>query len=252
MPSFTLDATIKVVDEVAFDRVLKDFVEREMKRAVRAFLKACLARIPVQTGFLTGAFSEINKAFAVNYLQDINPALAKIVKNKDFIKVAKLPAIHPSKISSTSARANTRALIEHRKKNLRLLQTKAKRKLLKGQYYYPGDGESPILKTPTSGVQFATAPGDIIKVTPEGATFTLNVDISYYRINDFYAKISGAPWNSLDAGAMAMTNSLEEAVNRFPDIDYILADLTIQLRGTQITTKQDKAQTVLLQPFNEE
>lgn len=72
-----MDAELLIMDEKDFERIMSKFVQQEMYYAVREFLKACLIRIPVDTGFLRGSFQDILTFYRVKGIsysgRDYNP-----------------------------------------------------------------------------------------------------------------------------------------------------------------------------------
>lgn len=250
MPAFTLDASIYSLDINDFKEVVEIFMGSEASRAVKMFLRACLARIPIRTGFLRGSFRELQKAFDPSSGPRLNPFLAELLSNEKLFKERE--AYADKKFSKAGLEARNKNLAraikeaEKRQKKNSLKKFKSSKsspksggvRLAHGEYYYGQKGR-PILKTPTSGIQFTTPAKDVIKNNGNVVTFQINTAISYYRINDFYSRIKGAPWGSLDAGASAMVSSLERSVRRFPQLNEILTKFHITLRGTDVTTKKE-------------
>ncbi len=101
------------------------------------------------------------------------------------------------------------------------------------EYYTHGRGLK-VLKTPTSGIPFATKAADTLRFNDNVATFLLDIEISYYRINDNFHRIKGSPWNSLLEGGSVMANALGAAADLFPAITQILAKQKIVQRGSGI------------------
>jgi hypothetical protein len=257
MPGFKLDALVYALDIDDFNKVVDAFINTEMQRGIRAFLKACLARIPVRTGFLKGAFREIIRKFSATGNTtgaELNPILSALFTaggehGRPGGLFKEREAHHDRKLTSAGKAAREKALraqIEKARKEQarRANKRKPKSALYKNEYYY--DGRHKVLKTPTSGIAFATKPDDVLKINGNQAIFFLDVAISYYRVNDFYSRIKGSPWQSLDAGAAAMVTSLERSVNRFPAIADILASFKIALRGSRLTKEKTKGKADLL------
>lgn len=65
MAGITMDAELAVLDSSIFYKVVDAFMQQEMNKAVKIFLKACLVRIPQRTGFLRGSFADIVNYFKV-------------------------------------------------------------------------------------------------------------------------------------------------------------------------------------------
>lgn len=253
MPGFLLTANVYTLDIKDFDKVKEAFMVSEMQKGVRAFLKACLARIPVRTGFLRGAFRQIINEFKVGGSgADLNETLATLFSaaaegsEKSGTLFREREAHHDRKLSAAGKQARENALKKQiaahakasRVRENKKLQAQGKsknRSRIAGEYYY--DGKRKILKTPTSGIPYATKPSEVLSFSDNSAKFFLDVSISYYRINDFYSRIKGAPWGSMDAGAAAMISSLEKSVNRFPKISEIMTQFKIALRGRDLKTE---------------
>ena len=102
------------------------------------------------------------------------------------------------------------------------------------EYYYLGK-RNRILKTPRSGIKFATLPNQVLKRRGDQIIFELESKISYFQANDLGPRVPGAPWNSVKEGLAAMTNYLEGSPSRFPRIDSLLTTITIRASGTSIT-----------------
>lgn len=65
MAGITMDAELATLDSSLFNQVVEAFMRQEMTKAVKEFLKACLPRIPLRTGFLRGSFKDIVDRFKV-------------------------------------------------------------------------------------------------------------------------------------------------------------------------------------------
>lgn len=65
MAGITLVAELPELDRKIFKQVVDKFMQMEMVRAVKEFLKAALVRIPKRTGFLRGSFTDVVKYFNV-------------------------------------------------------------------------------------------------------------------------------------------------------------------------------------------
>lgn len=249
MPGFTLIAKIAVLEPDDLSKIVKAFVRTEMTRGIKAFLKACLARIPIRTGFLRGAFQGLIRQFNLQSVATLNVLLneaflgSKTKKDeKERNRLQKRKAFQNVDLSTKGKGNRTRAIHAeisrlrnaHRKKLGGRFSSVGKK-----EYYY--DGSRKVLKTPTSGIPFVTPADEVITVSGATAKLNLDVAISYYSVNDFHSKGRGTPWNSLDAGTIALINSLENSVNRFPAISEILASFEIALIGNRITKGKKKS-----------
>ena len=280
MPFFTLKADLWILKEGDLTEYVAEFRLFEMRRAVKAFLKACLAKIPVRTGFLRGSFSDLKQAFGISsgagdLSTRFKSSRGKTSKERELIeedrRVAALLTLIGSKYREEfhsgelrlererekgkkiplspeeSLRKRREALDKEKRKafvrHKKLLQAKLKRQgkrrssIQYKEYYYPPVGKK-ILKTPTSGIPFVSKQEDLLKTEGEIIIFELVNRITYYRINDFYSRIAGAPWESLDAGAAAMLSSLEGSANRFIDISQIVTTFRIDCRQKALSTSE--------------
>jgi hypothetical protein len=90
----------------------------------------------------------------------------------------------------------------------------------KKEYYYQR-GNPRLLKTKTSGLQFATA--NPLTQTSQGFIFEYDVDIDYFFKNDVSGHAGRSPWNAYRAGIEAFTKTfLEGSEELFPDINDFL------------------------------
>jgi hypothetical protein len=252
MPAFWMEATLYTLDEEKYAKLVKKWHTEIMRGAVRKFLQATTRAIPVRTGFLRGAFSDIRKEFSdEGNAPDLNPVLRALTSAFSFkdeegktvnVDTRKLflerEKEKDAKINAAGREARIRALKKEMHKGLRR-QNKGKKKDERGrmtEWYYSGTGKAAkkIAKTPRSGIQFATKPEDVLKFNGNMATFFLDVAISYYRVNDNSARIKGAPWKSMLAGGTAMAQWLGRAADLFPAITEILAKQKISLRGSRL------------------
>ena len=231
-------ATLPSLDPDDMDRVVKAFQKSEMRKAVYQFLKACLARIPRRTGFLAGAFSEVNRRFGGGagpalspIFQALKEHLSKQSKRENFSPEARARVLGKQKVA-----ALTRII---KKENLKR-KAKGLPRLNHGVEYYR-DGVTRVLKTPESGIPFTTPSSEVLVANGDTLSFVLNVNISYLAVNDFGSHGQGTPWGAFDAGTAAMLSFLETSVNRFPDINELLGELTISVdRSGGITQRNTK------------
>lgn len=61
----SMKAEMYTLNRTDFELAVGEFMTIVMRRAVQEFLKACVARIPVRTGFARGSFGDLNQAFGV-------------------------------------------------------------------------------------------------------------------------------------------------------------------------------------------
>lgn len=238
MPAFYMDATLYTLDDAAFKKFTKKWQEQVMRGGVRQFLRACLARIPKRTGFLRGAFSDIRREYGNKGGGRGGSGEGEANLLGDIFGQGTRRRVNPSEDDPRLREARIQALMKKHAKH----RSKTSKGTGKAEYYTASVGGkgSKIRKTPGNGVQFATKAADVLKFTDNVATFFLDVTISYYRINDFYSRIKGAPWRSMMEGGSAMANWLGRAADMFPQITEIMAKQKIVLRGSRITKTVDQ------------
>ena len=78
---------------------------------------------------------------------------------------------------------------------------------LNPEYYYGGGGK--VLKTSTSGQQFATQPSEMFKWVDTSYVFKFDIDITYFKINDLVPGFApSAPWGAFAAGEIAYRDTV--------------------------------------------
>jgi hypothetical protein len=60
-----MEAEMYTLNRTDFELAVGEFMNIVMRRAVQEFLKACVARIPVRTGFARGSFGNLTREFGV-------------------------------------------------------------------------------------------------------------------------------------------------------------------------------------------
>jgi len=266
MPLFTATAELWTLHSgKAVDKSLDRFLLQEMRGALKAFLRACLPRIPMRTGFLRSAFKPLKRAYGRNNKNDLNPALSALLnsaslegeepgtaakevfehltryrakpKEEDPKKDPrnKRPPISPSgqEAQRRQYQREVRASLKKYRKNK---TTEKRLKNLRFNEYYYYAKKQRVLKTTANALKFVNPKdiGDVFKISGTTCKINFDIGISYYRINDFYSRIIGAPWRSLDAGFQASLNYLEKAASRYPYITEILTSQFIYLKGSQV------------------
>lgn len=245
MPLFHASATIFTVNEKQLARSINEFQITEMMAAMRAFLKACIPRIPVRTGFLRSAFKPMRNFFQQGSGAELDPGLAALFGADPKLTKSRIEHFQGTDsrgkpLSEAGKSARERAFERELRKNLRRYRKNKKNKNAKDlrhtEYYYYGKGQR-VAKTTSNALQFVIPkdPGEILSGKGLTTQLKFDVQISYYRINDFYSRIRGAPWRSLDAGFQASLNYLESAARRFPLISEVLVTQRIYLRGSRVT-----------------
>jgi hypothetical protein len=181
-------------DQTGYYVAFKEHLEAQMKEAAGEFAKAALARIPIRTGFVAGAFADLESLLGNS--ARLNPIAAFIART---IKTAR------TLVQGKSTRLGNR------------------RTFVEGEFYYPPGGGR-ILKSPQTGRQFATPLSDIIIVEENLLRFHFQVDITYFNINDVNPGHSPtAPWGAFEAGKLAFLEHMKtKAFKNVPRIaDFI-------------------------------
>jgi len=220
-----------------FTLVLTDVIELEMVNAAIEFAIAALSVIPVRTGFLAGAYTNIFdlvKKFS---------QVGEIALGGQLGLLEGFEGQRGKKVLPTVTKKD-RQTARIRKSLIRLKQREIERGA-KPEYYYPGK----ILKTPLSGTQFATPTQDIITTRGTIVTFQWRVDISYYPIQDIHGGNSPtSPWGSLEKGKQAFlaymrSNNLAARLNKLDKITLqkFLVNITIGVtKDGRITRTQER------------
>jgi hypothetical protein len=65
MLRIAMEAEMYTLNRTDFELAVGEFMNITMRRAVQEFLKACVARIPVRTGFARGSFGNLTREFGV-------------------------------------------------------------------------------------------------------------------------------------------------------------------------------------------
>lgn len=168
------------VDYIEFDskkytEAFVAYVEDLMRLAAGEFAKAALARIPVRTGFVAGAFGSLEDLLGTK--ARLNPIVSTV-----------------------------------------------------REFYYPPGGTK-ILKTPESGRAFATQGHDIFKREGTTLTFSYDIDITYFKINEASAGFAPtAPWQAFTAGEKAFVDYIEKNLGlKQPDANDYIKITTVRL-----------------------
>ncbi len=262
MPSFLVQGTVFSLEDLeSANETIDIFTRICMRKAVAAYLRAALSRIPVRTGFLKGAFSELNRFFRPKDSgADLNPVLETFARKHANGDVTVHPFLSQENAKFFKERENLRdkdlsqagrvARLAALKKEIR---ANFKRQKKRGQrakdeqqveYYRPSKGQK-ILKTQRGAIKagLVTQPEDVIRQTGNVITAHIDIDIIYYRINDFYSRVKGAPWNSIKEGTNAALLSLERSVNSFPSVGELLTKVQIALNNQSVTINKTGPQS---------
>lgn len=191
MPKFTATINTLKLDGVKFTAAIIAHIQEQMKYAGREFAKTAIRRIPIRTGFLAGAFANLEELLGEQ--ARLNPVITYI-------------------------------------RSVRRGQAKAGNRFDQAEYYYqPGGGR--IRKSPSAGRGFSTPPDKIFSIEGNKIFFRFNVDITYFRINDNFAGRSPtAPWGAFEAGREAFLEYMRNnALENFPKITDFLTRTLIRV-----------------------
>lgn len=169
-------------------------IQVQMRQAAREFARAAMAKVHVRTGFARGSLGNITSTLSMN--PETGQVSSKSGRRSNpagaFFEAARL------------FRAATFSVGGGFLGNKKPPKSSGR---VKGGEYYKG-----VLKTPTSGRQFATPTGQIFTNKMWGEyLFNYTVDIIYYAINDFFSNkfTPSAPWGSFEAGRLAFKRYME-------------------------------------------
>jgi hypothetical protein len=262
MAGMTLKADLITIDVPNMEGLLTKFMDKIMFRAIRVFLKACLAKIPVRTGFLRGAFRNLGDAvnagstgrgsgdsIDVRYTgkksQKFDPDEQKFTLRHLFrIKGAKELFLQEEEKFKRGEHLPKERVASHQKKiefqKRQHEKLNAKNGVGTGKEYYRGSGGK-ILKTPTSGTQFVTPLSDVLKRKGTKIEFNLQVDIDYFRIMDFYGHLGNGPWMALAAGEKAMMEFLQKNIEKSVRLVSFLGTTKLTFDGSSVTKSVQKS-----------
>lgn len=245
MPLFKCEAVIFTINERQAAQSINDFQVFEMRAALKAFLRACMPKIPVRTGFLRAAFKPLRQ-FAGGGQEgaDLNPALAELFGanrglSKERFNAAQTSDSRGKPLSESGREARIRQYQREMERNRKRMQKRGKgsRRI---EWYYESNKRR-VQKTPENARKylFPKDPSESIKGNGLTTTIQFDIQIAYYRVNDFYGRIKGSPWRSMDAGFQAALNHLENAARRYPYLNEVLVTQRIFLRGTKVGKSSD-------------
>jgi hypothetical protein len=194
-------------DSKQFLDVLAGGILEQMHKGAASFVRVATASVPVRTGFAVGTFQNILDAIGGTTTPLAINAARRVVP----------------KVRSASRQARLKSVLFPDLK--RGINTKKVPKI--PVEYYRGSGGK-ILKTPNSGRQFATPPGEVFKQSGMTFTFTFDIDITYFNINDVNVNkhTPSAPWLSFARGsAFYITYMRQNALMTMYEInDYLIVD----------------------------
>jgi len=212
----------------AFDKGFNKAIVEQFKEALRLYVRAVIVRIPIMTGFLSGAYKPLEDALGISVQRELrtralptNTLIARKAKNRK-VSLFRRNLVRPGFRSTKTGRIITgKAADKLRRKGANPLTTKVGAlgsqfdtfKQRKRLLYYPDR----VLKTKTSGRRYVPNKTitQIIKTTKlnrniggksvsaiSRLNFNYPINIVYYDINDENAviKVLSAPWFSRLAG----------------------------------------------------
>lgn len=247
---FTID--VLQFDEEAYIEKMRQNILQQFKIGVGKFYSAAVKRIPVRTGFVRGAFSVLRDIAgtgprAPDLGADTTTSREK-KSHKPSEKTAKilrtvgklLERSDSSKFSKADSLSPNRRL--KRKKQIINRKTGKKEIItikIPNEYYYTPNKRK-VLKTPSSGRQFATKREQVLKVKDNKFTFVFGVDISYFTAQDLrnIGRSPTAPWLAIQTGQQAFEKHLanKATLNKmFPEpLDFFQKTfVTVNERGIE-------------------
>jgi hypothetical protein len=213
VPTFT--------DEEDLEQAIDGTVMIMVRRAVLAFATEANKAVPKRTGFAAGSLG--------NLLTAAGKRPGETAKLKD---LGPFSAIN--RLQELVAQAHGQDLLLHG-----IDPSGFARK----EYYYPSRGRR-VLKTPASGVRFATPINEVIRREGRTITFQYNVDISYYTLQDVRAHRSPtSPWESFRKGTLAFMRTMDKLasdINSYPTIEGFLevTTITVDAKGNKSSSKK--------------
>lgn len=251
-PQINIEINYLQFDVDGYTKAVRLGVAKALREAARAFILEINNLVRIRTGFLRGAFGTLENVVGSVVGGQIVPARSPgIRKTKLGAKIAsykppaargvrrkaieaKLP-LGQKRAGATKILARQEVKIKKQKALLKKLQARYKRvanapsvirhqdQVFKtGEYYYPSPvgrksqkkgNPRGILKTSSSGQQFATPSSTIFKATnyPLGWSFNYAVDIRYYGIQD-------VKWQSWSSAIDMFNNVFVSELGNLPDI----------------------------------
>lgn len=216
LTSFDLDAG-------RFSKALDQEIQRQMRMAARAFVAAAIRAIPVRTGFVRGAFRNVEEAIGVNVAGSTSSAT--LVK-----KAMASGRMSRADVFLTLSSIFKGHIREGREKGLGLQ--------LPGSGEYYSDGGRKVLKTPQSGRAFATPPENIFESRNFVYTFNFQIMISYFNLNDMFSNkhTPSSPWNSFSIGRLTFLNYMKtQGLAKLPKVSDFFAETAVTVNGSSVS-----------------
>lgn len=188
MPRINATFTLKKFESKTYTQALKKQVENKMKQAARAFVRAAVSHIPVETGMAAGSFLNIGRA-----LKNIGLGDQTVLT---YIRSQQTGAgEYKSKYGGSS-----------------------------NQWYYgkPGSAGHPIPKNEltASSYNLTTPVDEIIKTEGNKTSFTFQSRVFYLTLNDLFGSKGTGPWGAFEAGQQAFLAEMKNL--EIPKVvDYI-------------------------------
>jgi len=224
--NFSAQLTSFDLDAGRYSKALDLEIQRQMRMAARAFVAAAVRAIPVRTGFVRGAFRNIEEAIGVNIAGSTSSA--KIVKK----------AMASGKMTKADVFLTLASIF---KGHIREGKEKGLGSQLPGGGEYYQDGKRKVLKTPQSGRAFATQPEQIFSNKDFIYNFNFNVAISYFNMNDMFANphTPSSPWNAFSIGRLTFLNYMKtEGLKKLPKVSDFFAETMVTVNGTSVARKK--------------
>lgn len=210
------------LDKGRYSKTFKDAVEKQMRAAARAFLMVALASVPIRTGFVRGAFKNLELASGTNVGNEGQRTI-RDSKVHTFLKMGALFRRMPFKKTGNVFTLSRRTLSEGG---------------ATGPFEYYRDGKRRILKTIQSGREFATNPMYIFNFDNFVFTFDFEILINYFNINDpgSNPKTPSSPWKSMERGrAFFLNYMINEGLKRLPQVGQFITESYVTIQGGKLS-----------------
>lgn len=214
-------------------RTMDEAIKRQIRQAARVFANVMARLVPYRTGFARGTVRNIYEAVGSSggagereLPADSSLRILRAIKASSNFHVN--PTTHPTLAGMFRVSAGS-------------LSRAAGNQLGMPIEYYR-EGKRKILKTPQSGRQFATPPGQIFGSDGNGFyTFNFSVAISYFNINDFNANphTPSSPWQSFQAAQASAFNYLQtEGMKKLPRVSDFMVEYEVNVTGSNVSKRR--------------
>ncbi len=182
MPKLTATVQVPKFDTVAYTKAVLRQIELQMKQAARAFVRAAVSRIPVDTGMAAGSFLNLG-----TYLRKIGLGDNGNLSVRTYIDVNRKHGTGKYYHSPGSA-GNP----------------------------IPKNEDTP------GNYDLVTKNVDVLRPTSNGASFQFQSSVYHLTLNDLIGSKGTGPWHSFEYGQAAFLLEMRGLKSRLPRVgDYI-------------------------------